>query len=97
VNPGPVGARAVTLSTAGEITRTGGTTADVLGETMKLHRTHDAREERPEAALPTYRARHLRDVPVDAAPETESTGGSHALRQKTSVIRRLVRTDTASA
>lgn len=65
---------------------------------MRLLRTHDDASGRREAAAPVYRARHLRlDVPADATPETEQPGGSHALREKPGVIRRLVGTDAAGA
>jgi hypothetical protein len=44
-----------------------------------------------------YRARHLRDVPVDTEPQAQITGGSHARRLGFDVLSRMARADVATA
>ena len=63
---------------------------------MKLHRTRDDASRSPESDN-TYVARHLLDVPVDAEPQTQTIGGSHARRLGFSVLSRMARAEVASA
>jgi hypothetical protein len=66
---------------------------------MKLRRStqHDMSATSPIDA-PIYRARHLRDVPVDAEPETRRMGGTHqAGRHSFGILSQLAHADVANA
>ena len=64
---------------------------------MKLRHTQDQPSDAREGAS-VYVPRHLReDVPVETAPETAPTGGSHAHRRSLGVLGRIARMDVHPA